>query len=268
MQSIQFEQRTISYYLQQGEGIPLVFVHGFCEDSTVWNDFIQRFPSQTILRIDLPGFGQSELIEDYSIARYAEVVNNVLDLVGMKSCILIGHSMGGYVSLEFAKKHPEKLKGLCLFHSHPYADSEDKKAGRKKSIDFINKNSSIYYVKQLIPKLFTKSYQGSNHLELAKLVFSASQYSTEGIIAGLECMIGRSDNTEVLSSLNIPFLFIIGKEDTVVPDYTKETARPNIASIHLLPDVAHMGMLEVPKKCERIIKDFVSVVEQFSEDNA
>lgn len=264
MQSIQYEQRNIAYYLQKGKGVPLVFIHGFCEDSTVWNDFISRFPEQTILRIDLPGFGQSALIESYSIARYAEVVKAIVDEVQLDNFILIGHSMGGYVSLEFAKQYPAQLSGLCLFHSHPYADSDEKKAGRQKSIEFIRTNGSIYYVKQLFPALFTKKYQGSNHLELAKLVFAASQYSADGIIAGLECMMTRVDNTAVLAELDIPFLFIIGKEDTVVPDYTEDTALPNIASIHLLAEVAHMGMLELPKKCERIIKDFVALVEQFN----
>jgi pimeloyl-ACP methyl ester carboxylesterase len=264
MHTTQFENQTIAYYTQKGEGIPLVFIHGFCEDSTVWQDFIARFPDRTILRIDLPGFGQSELIKDYSIARYAEVVKAVVEAAKVKDFVLIGHSMGGYVGLEFAKKYKGKIQGLCLFHSHPYADTDEKITGRKKSIEFIRQNGAIYYVKQLFPALFTKKYQSSNHLELAKLVFAASQYTAEGIIAGLECMISRENNTTVLEQVDIPYLFIIGKEDTVVPDYTEDIAKARIASIHVLPDVAHMGMLEAPKKCERIIKDFTELVEQFS----
>ena len=252
-----FEQKEIVSFSQKGEGIPLVFLHGFCADSSIWDDFITQFPGRNILRIDLPGFGLSEQIEDYSIARYAEVIHAVLENLNIKSSILIGHSMGGYVGLEYAKKYSDRLRGLCLFHSHPYADSEEKKKARKKSIRFIQNNGPIYYVKQLIPVLFTPNYNSGNHLELAKLVFKASKYTAENIIAGLEVM---HDNTEVLANLDFPALFIIGKEDTVVPDYLNDTAQPNIASIHLLKNVAHMGMLENPKKCARIIKDFVDFV--------
>ena len=255
-----FENKKIASYSQDGEGIPLIFIHGFCEDSSVWDNFINRFPYQNIVRIDLPGFGNSEQIKDYSIFLYAEVVLAVFKDLNLKSGILIGHSMGGYVALEFAKNYGKLLKGLCLFHSHPYEDSAAKKESRKKSIEFIQKNGPIYYVKQLIPALFTPSYTNSNHLELAKLVFNASKYTSENIIACLEMMINRSDNTKVLAELKYPVLFIIGKEDTIVPNYL-ETDLPEISSIHIIKGVAHMGMLEAPAKCEKIIKEFVQFVE-------
>jgi pimeloyl-ACP methyl ester carboxylesterase len=254
-----FENKKIASYTQDGEGIPLVFIHGFCEDSSVWDNFINRFPYQNIVRIDLPGFGNSEQIKDYSILRCAEVVLAVFKDLNIKSSILIGHSMGGYVALEFAKNYGKLLKGLCLFHSHPYTDSAEKKESRKKSIEFIQKNGPIYYIKQLIPALFTPQFNNSNHLELAKLIFTASKYTSENIIAGLEMMINRADNTKVLAELKYPALFIIGKEDTVVPNYL-DSPLPKISSIKRLKDVAHMGMLEAPAKCEKIIKEFVELV--------
>ena len=169
--------------------------------------------------------------------------------------------MGGYVGLEFAKKYGSLLKGLCLFHSHPYADTEEKKKGRQKGIEFIRRNGHIHFVKQLVPNLFTPNYAQNNHLLLAKLVFSASQMKAENIIAGLEVMAGRNDNTAVLDTINCPTLFIIGKEDLVVPAYVKETARPDISSVHILKNVAHMGMFEATKKCERILKDFIKLID-------
>ncbi|MFT5764627.1 MAG: pimeloyl-ACP methyl ester carboxylesterase [Saprospiraceae bacterium] len=256
-----FENKKIASYTQVGEGLPVIFVHGFCEDSSVWDSLLTRFPSQYIVRIDLPGFGNSEQIKDYSIARFAEVVYAVFKDLNIKNGILIGHSMGGYVALEFAKNYENLLKGLCLFHSHPYEDTPVKKEGRKKNIEFIQKNGPIYYVKQLIPALFTPTYSSSNHLELAKLVFAAAKYTSQNIIASLEAMIGRSDSTEILTAAKCPILFIIGKEDTIVPDYLEDTALPNISSIHIVKGVAHMGMLEAPVKCERIIKDFIQLVD-------
>lgn len=255
-----FEEKKIAYYPLKGEGLPLVFVHGFCEDSSVWDEILKRFPDRNIIRIDLPGFGQSEQIKDYSIPRFAQMVYELLDSLNIKACIYIGHSMGGYVGLELAKNNGHILKGFCLFHSHPYADTPDKKLHRRKSIDFIQENGHIYYVKQLFPALFTKSYMSSHHLELAKMVFKASKYEATNIIAGLEMMMSRADNTAVLEHIECPVLFIIGKEDTIVPAYLSDTALPNIASIQVMKKVAHMGMLESPKKCEVMIKDFIKLV--------
>lgn len=257
-----FEGKKIASFLQKGEGLTHLFIHGFCQDSSVWDDFILRFPGRTILRIDLPGFGQSEQIDQYSITRFADVVAQVLDDRKIEKCIFFGHSMGGYVGLEFAKKYGERLDGFCLFHSNPFADTEEKKTTRKRSIKFIQDNGHIYYVKQLMPVLFPQKYATGHHLELAKLVFKASKYQAENIIAGLEIMMERKDNTSVLSTIQCPVLFIIGKEDTVVPEYLEETALPNISSIHVLKDIGHMGMLESPKQCEKIIKSFVSLVAQ------
>lgn len=264
MNTTKFENSSIASYLQKGTGIPLVFVHGFCEDSTVWDSFITKFPDQKILRIDLPGFGQSDQIVNYSIDRFADVVYQVLQDLKIEKCIFIGHSMGGYVALSFAKKYGDLLKGLCLFHSHPYADTKEKKESRKKSIEFIKKNGHIYYVKQLVPALFSKNFANSNHLELAKMEFKASKYKAENIIAGLEVMIGRDDHTEVFEKANYPFLFIIGKEDKVVPDYLDDTAMADISSIHVLKGIGHMGMIEAPKQCEKIIKNFINMFEIMS----
>ena len=256
-----FEHKKIASYTQKGEGIPLVFVHGFCEDSSVWDGFIARFPTHHIVRIDIPGFGNSQQINNYSIARFADVVFAVLKDLKIKEHVFIGHSMGGYIGLEFAKKYGDSLKGLCLFHSHPYADTDVKKEQRKASIAFIQKNGAIYYVKQLIPALFGPNYRNNNHLQLAKLVFAASKITGENIIASLEAMIGRSDNTSVLAKAKFPMLFIIGKDDTAVPNYVEDTALPNISNIHILKNVGHMGMLENTQKCEKIIKDFAQLLE-------
>ena len=261
MRITNFEQSNLASYAQSGEGLPLVFLHGFCEDSTVWDNFILKFHNRYIIRIDLPGFGKSDAIASSSIVRYSDAVYAVLSDYNIQKCLLIGHSMGGYVALEFAKKHPELLQGICLFHSHPYADSETKKAARNKSIEFIQNNGPIHYVKQLIPALFPPKYGNRNHMALAKLTFTASQLKSENIIAALESMRDRSDNQDTLKQMQCPALFIIGREDNVVPDYLEDIALLTIASIHVLDGVAHMGMIESPDKCQKIIKQFLEFIE-------
>ena len=264
MSKINFKEQKINYS-SRGKGAAIVFLHGFCEDSSVWDDFTSVFKSNKIIRIDLPGFGSSEPIENPSVELFADVVKSVLDHLEIKKCTLIGHSMGGYVSLAFAKKYESSLNGLGLFHSFPNADTKEKKAGRMKSIEFIKKNSHFHYVKQLFPNLFPPAFLSSNNFLVNKMIHRASSFPQAGIIGGLEMMMNRPDNSEVLKKINCPVLFIIGKDDEVVPfdKSMEQTALPNIAHIHVLEGVGHMGMFEATKKTRDIIKQFIKFCTDF-----
>lgn len=265
MPKINFKERKINYS-SRGKGTAIVFLHGFCEDSSVWDDFISVFKSNKIIRIDLPGFGSSEPIENPSVELFADAVKSVLNHLEIRKCTLIGHSMGGYVSLAFAKKYASSLTGLGIFHSFPYADSEEKKNNRAKSIDFINKNSHYHYVKQLFPNLFPAAFLSSNNFLVNQMIHRASSFPQAGIIGGLELMMNRPDNSEVLREIKCPVLFIIGKDDEVVPfdKSMEQTALPDIAHIHVLDGVGHMGMFEATKETRKIIKQFVKFCSDFS----
>ena len=265
MPKINFKERKINYS-SRGKGAPIVFLHGFCEDSSVWDDFISVFKSKKIIRIDLPGFGGSEPMTNPSVELFADVVKSVLDHLEIRKCTLIGHSMGGYVSLAFAKKYESSLNGLGIFHSFPYADSEEKKAGRVKSIEFIKKNSHFHYVKQLFPNLFPSAFLSSNNFLVNKMIHRASSFPQAGIIGGLKLMMNRPDNSDVLKKINCPVLFIIGKDDEVVPfdKSMEQTALPDVAHIHVLEGVGHMGMFEATKETRKIIKQFVKFCYDFS----
>ncbi len=262
MQLIDFQNEKLAFY-QQGEGSPIVFIHGFCEDSRMWDNFITNFRHHQIIRIDLPGFGFSTLNGSCSIAQMAASVNAVLEFLEISKCMLVGHSMGGYVSLEFAKQFPDKLIGLCLFHSHPFADSEEKRKGRTKGIEFINKNGHVLYVRQLIPKLFAYDFNKGYPFEVNKLIYNASQFAPEAYINALRAMHDRSDNALVLEKIGIPVCFIIGKKDVAVDLKTSlaQTHLPDLADIHLLSDVGHMGMFEAPQRTAKILKRFFEFCE-------
>ncbi len=261
MEQLTFQKKQIAFYRSgEGEETPVVLLHGFCEDSRVWDEWLDFLPQRSYLRIDLPGFGNSELLENLSIESMAEAVNAVLEHLNIKKCILTGHSMGGYVSLAFAEKYGEKLTGLCMFHSHPFEDSEDKKAGRLKSVDFIKKNGHILYVRQMIPQLFAYDYSKGYQMEVNRLIHNAIHYSPEAIIAALDAMRIRPDRSEVLKNIACPVLFIIGKHDNAVPlELSMAQAHlPKIADIHVFPTVGHMGMFSAQRETAKVFKEFLS----------
>ena len=254
----------ISSFVQKGEKIPVVFIHGFCEDSKVWIDFLVDFPDNYIICIDLPGFGKSDVIKNCSIRDMALILYSVLKEHGISRCLLVGHSMGGYVALEFAKQFPKKISGLVLFHSQCYADSMSKIESRKRNIDFIRKNGAIHFVKQLIPNLFASRFGSKSSLTISKLILWASYYHEDGIINALEAMIHRGENQALLKNADYPVLFIVGEEDIAIPkeNSINQLVLPNISIIHILLGVGHMGMFEAKKECVSIIKNFIAFIEQ------
>ena len=256
-----FHDRKVASYQIKGNGTPLVLLHGFCEDSRIWQDWLNYFSEQSIICIDLPGFGQSDVSADNSTTNMAFSVQAVLEDYGVEQCVLLGHSMGGYVALEFAKQFPKYLRGLGLFHSHPYADTEEKKRGRQEGIDFIRTYGHIYFVKQLFPNLFPPLFARSNQMEMDKLIFRATQFDPAGIIGGLECMRDRQDHSDTLANITCPVLCILGALDQVVPpQHFDQIVLSDIMDVHILPKVGHMGMFEKPKKTRKIVHNFLEFV--------
>ena len=162
MKFISFRNKKVAYQ-SEGRGLTVVFLHGFGEDSRVWEDFTADLLEENyrVVVIDLPGQGKSETLEEMTVENMAEAVAAVVNKLQLELFVLIGHSMGGYVSLAFAEKYPQLLAGLSLFHSHPYADSDEKKANRQRSIEFVRDNGTVIFIKQLLPKLFSEKFANS-----------------------------------------------------------------------------------------------------------
>jgi len=248
------------HYTTSGQGAPVVLLHGFCEDSRIWQDFQQPLKvNYQVITVDLPGFGQSEPVDNLRISDYAEILQAVIDALELQKFILIGHSMGGYVALAFAGKRASSLLGLGLFHSHPFADDDAKKEARTKSINFVKKYGAATYTSQLIPKLFANDFAQSKAEVIRQLVENAAEYPDAGIITALQAMRDRPDRSHVLKEVGCPVLFIIGEQDGAVPpSYSAaQTHLPQTASIHILPEVGHMGMFEAQEKTQTIVRDFL-----------
>lgn len=261
MKELIYQDASIAYQTK-GKGEAIFLLHGFCSDSSIWEEFQTDIveAGYRVVRMDLPGFGQSSVRSPLSMESVADLVKALMDHLQIASFLFIGHSMGGYIALAFAQKYPSYLTGLGLFHSHPYADNEEKKANRQRSIEFIQRQGPILFVKQLIPSLFAEAFVKSNSFLLDKLVYRATQYSSEGIIAAQQAMIDRVDHSETLAKMSCPVLFIVGKEDKAIAleNSMEQLHLPGEASIHILDKVGHMGMFEAKRSCLTAIKNFAA----------
>jgi pimeloyl-ACP methyl ester carboxylesterase len=254
---IQYQNKNIHYRVS-GKGMAVVLLHGLPADSSLWNDMATSLQDDfLVIAPDIPGSGQSEMLEgeNVSIGNYAEAVKAILDKENITSCTLIGHSMGGYITLAFAEKYPGLLRGLGLFHSTAYADDEEKKKTRLKAIEFVKANGAYAFLKTSTPNLFA----GKQHLkEMEDMIEDGRNYNPEALIQYYQAMINRPDRTEILKNFTNPVLFIIGEKDSVIPLQAslKQSHLPAISHVHIL-DTRHMGMIEESAKSQLIVKSFL-----------
>jgi pimeloyl-ACP methyl ester carboxylesterase len=282
IKQIQIEGSKIIYHVY-GKGKQVVLVHGFGETGDVWKNQVSFLEKEFELIIpDLPGSGQSDLVNDMSIEGMAEVIKIILDTErdpdkitkflpsesskvlpsGGGRAVLIGHSMGGYITLAFAEKYPDYLSAFGLFHSTAFADSEEKIETRKKGIEFVKKHGAFEFLKNATPNLFSPSSREEKPELIGGFIDGLRNFSSEAVVLYYEAMIQRPERTQLLKTTHLPVLFILGKYDNAIPlnDTLKLAHMPEKAYIHILYYSGHMGMLEEDDNSNHILKKFLSEI--------
>jgi pimeloyl-ACP methyl ester carboxylesterase len=260
----------VAYHLAGPEHeTPLVLLHGFCEDQTIWSPLEPGLGSSATLQIDLPGFGASDLPSSPAMEVYAAAVLDVLDAEKIARCVMVGHSMGGYVALEFAARWPERLAGLGLFHSHPFEDSEERKTARQRGIETLQGGKRDLYVAQLFPNLFAPKFLEQNASTVQHLIAIGKKQTPEGISTALQAMMTRRDHQQTLKECHCPTLFLLGGQDTLVPPAQALGAAllPSVSDLHYWPEAAHMAMFECPEDSEVALHNFWQFCLKYSVKN-
>ncbi len=266
------EQKTLKtgdaaiHYSIYGDGLPVVLLHGFGETSKVWKeqvDFLQQ--DYRLIVPDLPGSGLSGMTEDMSMEGMADTIHAIVEaeapnLDADAGVRLIGHSMGGYITLAFAEKYPELLAGFGLFHSSAFPDNEEKKETRRKGISFIREHGALAFLKNTIPNLFSPVTKSEKPGMIDDFIDELDNFSPEALVSYYNAMMQRPDRTAVLKEAAVPVLFILGQHDNAIPfeDGLKQVNLPEISYIHVLRQSGHMGMLEETEKSNSILQDFLA----------
>jgi len=257
-------------YREEGTGDTLVLVHGFCESLDIWDEFIKILSQRYhVVAPELLGQGKNEFppriqggeaAGGYAVTMemFAEGVNEILKACRVEQCTIVGHSMGGYTALAFAELFPEKVKGLCLFHSSALADTEEKKADRNKAIEAVKKDQAAF-LKDLVPRMFTPSNVGRMKGDVERILSIAKNTSQNGLIAALAGMRDRIDRQHVLECADYPVLFIIGKDDLMIPPdkILPQIVKPGHSEVLMLSGVGHMGFYEAKEKTLFAVERFM-----------
>ena len=254
---IQYKKTTINF-TSSGKGSAVVLLHGFLENSSMWNETVAQLSTKyRVVCIDLLGHGESENHGYvHSMEEQAEMVKTVLNHLNLRKYVLVGHSMGGYISLAFAKIYSENVKGLCLMNSTTLPDTEEKKVNRSRAIEAVKQNHKTF-VRIAVPMLFSEKNRTVFKNEVESVVNEALKMSPQGIIAALEGMKIRENLTSILNSEGFPKMMFIGKEDPAL-DYNSLIEQTKNTSVKVIeyPD-GHMSHIENKN-------DFISDLETFT----
>lgn len=238
----------------------LVLLHGFCEDSSLWDHIIPHLKfNGNVTTPTLPGFGKTELNrKEFSLADIAATIHAELIGQGIKKYICIGHSLGGYITLELKKKFPDIVTSIGLLHSTAFADNIAKKKARNKLIKFLETNSADKFLATFVPSLFCETNLSRLKTEVEKVIEMSVGIENLTIQAYAAAMRDREDNTKVLYGEKQP-LFIAGSCDLSVPKEDSESQILNIINpqnCHMINDTAHMGMYESSSIIIKAINQF------------
>jgi pimeloyl-ACP methyl ester carboxylesterase len=242
-----------------GQGIPLLLLHGFCETASIFDGLLPALAqaSRVVCPL-LPGHGGRAWDPTWrSLDDAACWLRDLLDALEIERCVLVGHSLGGYIAAAFADQFPERLAGLGMLHSTALADAPERRETRTKAIQFVETHGKEPFLKAFVQGLF----HAPEPLWLATLDKITAPTDVNAILALTRIMRDRPDRSAAVQRLQVPVMYITGEHDALVsPERSRqELADLKIALLHRIPEASHMGMYEAPEKVLAAILSLVGV---------
>ena len=248
---------TIRFF-EKGKGQPIVLIHGFCEIGEMWSDFAEALSTDfRILCPDLPGSGGSTIKSDsIQLEEVAVQLEEWMEENIIENPIIIGHSLGGYVTLALLELMGNRIKAVGLFHSTAFADDEEKIGMRDRTVIFLKKYGVDTFVTSFVPPLFPEERREELAEEITQAIAQAKNCSLDGLIAFTKAMRDRKDRFEVLENFSGLKLMIAGTEDGAVKIEASRKHKNAVTDYFELENTGHVGMIERKEETLKIVREF------------
>ena len=248
------------HFTDHGQGIPLVLLHGFPFNGTIWQEQARALSDHCRIVVpDLRGHGRSPAPEGvYYMELMAQDVLNLLDSLDIDKAVIIGHSMGGYVALAGWHVAPERFQALGLICSHALPDTEEGKLARYKLAEEVLAEGSSVVAKSLLPRLFAPGLPADEAF-IEQVHTMMLNTKPLGLMGALRGMAARPDSTPLLPGISVPTLIIAGDSDQILPLQRAEMTAAPIpnAALVTIENAGHMPMLEQPHAAALAIRNFI-----------
>lgn len=251
------------HVIDEGQGTPVVFVHGFPLSHAMWKHQRTEFSStHRVIIPDLRGFGQSSATSQVtSLSDHADDLAQLLDQLQIREPIVFcGLSMGGYIAFRFLEKYAARLRGLILCDTKPAPDAPEAAQNRRNMAEKVLKEGSQVAVDAMLPKLFGSETQTSQPQVIDETRRVMQSTAPEAIAAAQRAMAARPDSTPLLASPSVPTLVIVGAEDALATPAEMEAMARAIpgARFEKIPQAGHMAPLEQPAAVNAVIRSYLT----------
>jgi 3-oxoadipate enol-lactonase len=247
-------------YSDQGQGIPLVFLHAFPFNRSMWEPQLKALSNRfRVISVDLRGHGESDApLWRYTMDQFADDVKGLLDHLAIQQAVLVGLSMGGYVMFALYRKHRERVRGLVFADTRAEPDSPEQTAWRFRLAQRAYKEGAGTVVEEMLPKLLAPtSYQTKRALvEQVRAIMTSSQIS--GIVGDLIAIAERPDSTALLNEISCPTLVLVGEMDALTSPAENKRIADGIpgARFQIIPSAGHLSNLEQPEIFNEALRSF------------
>ena len=250
-------------YDDVGADLPIVFVHAFPLDRSMWAPQVGALVRQgRCIAPDLRGFGTSPPAPPYSMDQYADDVAALLEALGARPAVVVGVSMGGYIAFAFWRRHRAKVRALVLADTRAGADTDEGREKRRRLIEVARSRGSGTVAEMQIGSMVgeTTRQRRPEVVETVRAMMAAAP--VEGIVGALEAMMARPDSTPTLATIAVPTLIVVGEEDTVTPLADAQAMHAQIrgSRLEVIAQAGHICNLERPAAFTHIVSEFVEGV--------
>lgn len=247
-------------YDDVGSGMPLLFAHAFPLNRTMWAPNVSALVDRCrCVAMDFRGFGETTVAPPYSMEQYADDLAHLIDVLHIDKVVLVGCSMGGYVSFAFWRRHRDRVRALVLADTRSGADSEEAIARRRQLIDQARGEGSTAVANAQIASIVGKTTRDKQPDTYDAVHRMMAQAPAEGIIGALEAMMLRSDSTALLSTIDVPVLIVVGDEDVPTPPKEARAMHDAIAgsTLEVIAGAGHLSNLERPAAFNHVLTEFL-----------
>jgi 3-oxoadipate enol-lactonase len=247
----------------RGEGAPVLFVHGFPFDRSMWRHQLAGLARWKRIAVDLRGVGESRAATgEYSMARYADDLVAVLDALGVGQAVVCGLSMGGYILFELLRRYPDRVRGAVLCDTRAEADSDEARRNRDALMALATEHGPEAVAERLLPGLLAPATLADQPEVMTQCKEMARRYSVPGIVGALRAMKERPDSTPMLATIRVPTLVMVGAEDRPSPPALARAMADAIpgARCAVIPGAGHVAPLEQPLATSRVLAEFLDTV--------
>lgn len=249
----------------RGDGMPVVFVHGFPFDRTVWRHQLATLSRVRRIAPDLRGVGGSAgppppAPDGYSLRQYADDLVAVLDAVGVRDAVWCGVSMGGYIIFEVLRRYPGRVKALILADTKAEADSSEAKRGRDEVAALAEHDGPDAVVERLLPRLLAAATRAAQPEVTTHVRDMARRWSVPALVGAQRAMRDRPDSSDTLRAVRAPTLILVGSDDEIATPAAARAMAQLIrgAQCHVVPEAGHLAPLEQPLATSRLVTDFLA----------